>query len=483
MFPSRGAIIWLSLFFSNVSLAELVFPYYQNAWSVCSDDAQYMAEYAMTKLPYEHRKLQEVDAVSSTTQLKYTYSHWKVNSSTGTPYDFQTVMGTAAQKKSKTCPDNTFIKFEGCTVTCDTTNPCDSKKDQEISLQPYCGISKCPANGKFYHNGTWAYCTTGEPIRIPTDVPLKVIQNHCEAVLVIADIGTHYVNQGETSSEAPIYCDATYKYNGTYKKEADTDIDGNTSGPDGNGSKMLPGVIAPSSDGGCPDGYKHGQINQVDACLKESGDSGSSGGDGSGSGSGTGGTGDGSGSGTGTGGDGSGTGDGDGECTNPNPDGTCPGTDNGTGEDCANPKPDGTCPDGAEGSYGDSSECTTPPTCSGDTLLCGMMNENWKQACSLKKGLFEMPQSMKDKLGKAGTGKENSSELSESKGTAESGLDELLSNMNLTTASCLGDYGFIVMNQAIEIKLSEACDIFKIIRLFIWLGVYLLCARLLLTAF
>lgn len=114
--------------------------------------------------------------------------------------------------------------------------------------------------------------------------------------------------------------------------------------------------------------------------------------------------------------------------------------------------------------------------------MCGLMLENWKQSCATQKALTEFPDDLKGKINKAGTANTDSSELDQAGSDAVSVLDDFASRLNIPNSACPGDYTFSVMGAPITVQLSQACDIFRIIRLFMWIAVYFLCARMILSA-
>lgn len=204
-----------------------------------------------------------------------------------------------------------------------------------------------------------------------------------------------------------------------------------------------------------------------------------------GTGTGTNGTGTGS---TGTNGTGTnGTGTNGTGTTGTNGTGTGSTGTNGTGDGSGNCTPEqakqGLC--GGNG-YTGSDECDTPPACSGDTLTCGIILQNWRDICGLVKVSEAQRTAAKAAVTSGNSDYDTKRQAKEAEvlgffndfKTSLSG-----SSSSAQVGSCPSDFSFSLMGKSISIPFSRTCDFFRFLRTIVLIFSYLAAARIVYSAF
>lgn len=309
------------------------------------------------------------------------------------------------------------------------TSPCASQAGQTFTQTFACATVSCPTaflegNGQTYCNGT--------PSVTYNTIPSPISQSGCKAVFSSFKSGMPpklYANTGlpAGSTSVTAYCDVVYTYTG------------NDAGTNDNPPPAVP--PGASGSGGNNIGGSNGGV----------GGTGGSSGSGGGTGSGSGGSGGGSnlppGS-TGPGANGSGLG----------ASGTCDPTTQ-------------TC---SKGSYGGTGDCDTPPSCSGDAVLCGIISQEWRDSCRLTK-----PPTDADKAAFKADG-EKLSAYQQKSDQLNAQVTSAFSGWGNTSQQgmCPEDVSFSAMNHQFTFGLSRYCDFFRIFRFFVLAAAYLSAARI-----
>lgn len=395
-----------------------------------------------------------------------------------------------------TCQDNEQMKLEGCTAQCVPDDGCSTKRDQTVELEEICGLSQCPTGSTF--STTEKSCKNSKGATVPAQsvysIPAAGQTESFQGCEVVSQpspdaAGRGYFKDEELGSgELTTYCPVTYKYTGN-KGSDSPDTGQNTPSTDATSPsledipKLPPGLYLPEADGGCKSGDSFGQYgagdSSIDVCVPGS--------------------------------DGSGDGDsgatcpatgqikvnGTCQCTtsgyvvkngvcsapdsnpdpNPNPDGTT----------CPNnlPKnPDGSCPSAnttgsGGGSYTASEKCAKAPTCSGDVVQCGLMQESHKAKCDLLEQIGSVPDDVKnaaDSLGEAVTDNANINGWAQTTNGYMNILQGLLIPSN---SSCnITDIKLQVLAKEINIPLIQFCPFFELVKLLLNITVDLVVIRI-----
>lgn len=482
-------------FFGASSAFASILYYYQDRNYSCYTTTQPVCDVLFSSFDQANYKKTSCSASTGSVLLGYSQ---RVQTSVidGVPTYAWLDQGTtyAGSRLSKECEGNDQITLQGCVATC-APDPCMAMKDKTVELEEICGLSQCPTGSTF--STTEKVCKNSKGATVPAQsvysIPAAGQTESFQGCEVVSQpspdaAGRGYFKDEELGSgELTTYCPVTYKYTGN-KGSDSPDTGQNTPSTDATSPsledipKLPPGLYLPEADGGCKSGDSFGQYGAGDSaigvCVPGS--------------------------------DGSGDGDsgatcpatgqikvnGTCQCTtsgyvvkngacsapdsnpdpNPNPDGTT----------CPNnlPKnPDGSCPSAnttgsGGGSYTASEKCAKAPTCSGDVVQCGLMQEAHKSKCQLLETLTGMPDGLPEKLEKIGTAS-NDSRIGAASGSAGNALTQLSQKIGFANSACISDVSIQVMGKTIVIPLSQVCDLLKIIRLLLHLATYFFCLRLL----
>jgi FlaG/FlaF family flagellin (archaellin) len=487
---------------SSAFASKTLYYYKSDSNSVCNLQMSSICTYTASLLNAvdpTHYKYSGCFLDSNSVGLDVTAAQTSTNHSTGVTTTNWIPYGSASagSRLSKECNDSDVLTLTGCTATC-APDPCMAKKGQTVELEEVCGLSQCPTGATF--STTEQVCKKPNGATVPAlsvySIPAAGQTESFEGCEVVSQsspdaAGRGYFKPQELGSgELTTYCPVIYKYTG--EKGSDSpDTGQNTPSNDANSPslddvpKLPPGLYLPKSDGGCDAGDAHGQFGAGDAAIDVCVPGSNSSGDGNGD----------------SGGTCPATGqikvNGTCQCTtsgyvvkngvcsapdsnpdpNPNPDGTT----------CPNnlPKnPDGSCPSAnttgsGGGSYTASEKCAKAPTCSGDVVQCGLMQESHKAKCDLLEQIGSVPDDVKnaaDSLGEAVTDNANINGWAQTTNGYMNILQGLLIPSN---SSCnITDIKLQVLAKEINIPLIQFCPFFELVKLLLNITVDLVVIRI-----
>ncbi len=141
----------------------------------------------------------------------------------------------------------------------------------------------------------------------------------------------------------------------------------------------------------------------------------------------------------------------------------------------------GSCPSGGC-SADTSSTCSTPPTCSGDPLVCASINQQWISTCKQTEALTKVTSD--DKTASDGAISSANGEYAAAQASANSQASSLLSGFQNSVSSgshsghCINDVSLGVMGKTMTIPFSLACSFFKFLRMIVIFVSYLAAMRI-----
>lgn len=304
------------------------------------------------------------------------------------------------------------------------TDVCGPRAGETVTLSLQCGTASC-STGWVEVSGS--YSCAGTVSESSSTIPGTINEGSCKATFTSFAGGANppwYAVPGSGGTTTlSSSCDVIYTLDGTQAAETDTPP------PPGSDTPTSGSVVNPVSTG-------------------------------------TGGTG---GTGTGTGDTGTGTGD------------TGTGTgDTGTGTGGTGTGGTGTCDPATQtcsaiGSYGGTDDCTVPPACTGDAVMCGIITQNWRDTCRLIK-----PPTADEKLAFAAEGGDSASAYQTKQAQYSAEISSKFSGWGATQqqGQCPADVSFSAMGHAFVFPLSQYCGFFSIFRFFSLAFAYLAAARI-----
>lgn len=174
-----------------------------------------------------------------------------------------------------------------------------------------------------------------------------------------------------------------------------------------------------------------------------------------------------------------------------NPDGSITDTPSHGADSSSTQNPDGTS--SGEGGGGSctsggcsaetSSDCTTPPTCSGDVILCGLLNQQWVSTCKQTEALTGLKEGEDSKYDQVGTNS-NDARVAAATGSFTQKVNEVKGFLvPVSAGSCPADMSITIMNKPVVLPISKLCPLFQLMRFLLHLIVNLLCLRILYSSF
>jgi len=372
--------------------------------------------------------------------------------------------------------------------------PCEEQADQEYTFP-------------FYAGDTSSSTSADDTISPPS----KVCQNKCVAILTNSGDGCYsraYLSSDDKFGQSAIFCTATYLTIDqectpsddpanppppdapTDPEDPDTpiptkptdqapsaspDAPEGDDGPPPGAPSCPPGTYAVQTSGGgwicnsfdnphprpdeegCPPGTQAGTVNGVLTCM--AGGPSSPGPNAPGSGT------------PGVGGSDDGDSDGDGGAALPGSGADSGGSVGGGGGG------------GAGQGVGETSigvECETEPVCTGDPLLCALQIQEWRSSCEIQKAIASpLDDQELEKWKNVGTLNQDSPEIGAATDRVDTMLTGFASRLSFSTSGCPSDFTIQVMGRSISVAISSACGLLKIMKMLIFMGAYLFCARLL----
>lgn len=174
-----------------------------------------------------------------------------------------------------------------------------------------------------------------------------------------------------------------------------------------------------------------------------------------------------------------------------NPDGSITDTPSHGADSSSTQNPDGTSSGSGGGgsctsggcSAETSSDCLTPPVCSGDVILCGLLNQQWLSTCKQTESLTGLKEGEATKYDQVGTNS-NDARVSAATGSFTQKVNDIKGFLvPPSTGSCPADITITVMSKAIVLPIFKLCPLFQLMRFLLHLIVNLMCLRILYSSF
>jgi hypothetical protein len=140
----------------------------------------------------------------------------------------------------------------------------------------------------------------------------------------------------------------------------------------------------------------------------------------------------------------------------------------------------GNSKDGEEGSADASSDCSKPPSCDGDTFLCAILDQNFKDSCALR-----AEPTAKEKSASDQAIQKEVAQVEANQQQLDSDVSGLLSGFKAAAqpggagGKCYPDKEFEISGRTVAMPFSKICDPLILLRYAIVAGAYLLAARIL----
>ncbi len=141
----------------------------------------------------------------------------------------------------------------------------------------------------------------------------------------------------------------------------------------------------------------------------------------------------------------------------------------------------GSCPNGGCNAT-TSAKCDTPPTCSGDPLVCASINQQWISTCKQTEALTKI--TTEEKTASDAAIAASNSEYSTAKSNANVAASGILNGFTNSVDSgsksgtCIVDATLPVMGKSLKIPFSQACAFFKFLRMLVIFMSYLAAMRI-----
>jgi len=173
-----------------------------------------------------------------------------------------------------------------------------------------------------------------------------------------------------------------------------------------------------------------------------------------------------------------------------NPDGSVTDTPSHGSDSSSTQNPDGTSSsEGGGGSCSSggcsaetSSTCTTPPTCSGDPLVCASINQQWISTCKQTEALTKVTAEQKtvsdDAISSANSAYASAQSSANTQANSFFSTFESSVSNGSQSGSCIPNASLSVMGQSLVIPFSQACEFFKFLRMLIIALSYLAAAKI-----
>lgn len=124
--------------------------------------------------------------------------------------------------------------------------------------------------------------------------------------------------------------------------------------------------------------------------------------------------------------------------------------------------------------------CDVEPVCDGDPLLCGIQKQQWKSGCEIQKAIATpLDEEELDRWNAiAATGGELHQVQEETQGRVVQALQSFSSRLGFSTSGCPSDFSIDVMGRSIQIALSEACTLLRVLKMLIFMSAYIFSLRI-----